>query len=118
MSMFVPQFSLIESIELGQQTVVTFTAPCDFTVGEIVSFRVSPSSGTRELNNQQALVLNVTSDTITVPINSINYTPFIYNTENSLVFPAMVVPVGSGIVPNAMPPQTNLKDVFDNIPLN
>src|ERR1700687_1468820 len=108
MSAFVPQFSFIQSIALGQQTVVTFTAPCDFTIGEIVSFRVSPPSGTKELNNQQALVIAVTSNTITVPIDSSNYTPFILVGVNDLVFPAMVVPAGSGVIPGAIPPQTSL----------
>ncbi len=118
MSTFVPQFSLISGITLGNQTVVTFTAPCDFTVGEVVSFRVSPPSGTFELNNQHTTVTAVTSNTITVPIVSTNYTPFINISENHLVYPAMVVPAGSGIVPGASPPQTNLQDVFDNVPMN
>jgi hypothetical protein len=118
MSAFVPQFSLIAAIALGPQTVVTFTDDCDFTLGEIVSFRVSPPSGTKELNNQTARVLGVTNNTITVPINSTNYTPFVFHNENTLVFPAMVVPAGSGIVPGSIPPQTNLQDAFDNVPLS
>lgn len=115
-STFVPQFSLIQSITLGQLTVVTFTAPCDFMIGSIVSFRISPASGTRELNNQQATVLAATSNSITVPIDSTNYRLFIFEPENALVFPAMVVPAGSGIIPAAIPPQTNLADAFDNLP--
>lgn len=118
MSAFVPQFSLIQSISLGQVTTVTFTAPCDFTVGEVVSFRISPKSGTRELNNQASTVIVVTASTITVPIDSTNYTPFVFHSENSLVFPAMVVPSASGIIPGAIPSQTNLQDAFDNIPPN
>ena len=118
MSSFVPQFSLIQAITLGYPTVVTFTAPCDFTVGEYVSFRVTPQSGTFELNNQRPLVQQVTTSTITVSINSTNYTPFINVPENETVYPAMVVPAGSGIIPGAIPPQTSLLDVFDNVPIN
>lgn len=118
MSVFVPTFSFISDIALGQQTVVTFTEDCDFTLGEMVSFRVSPPSGTRELNNQTTRVLGVTHNTITVPIDSTNYTPFIFHNENTLVFPAMVVPAGSGILPGAIPVQTSLQDAFDNLPLN
>jgi hypothetical protein len=116
MSSFVPQFGFISAIQLGIQTVVTFTQSIDFTVGEIVSFRVSPLSGTFELNNQQAQVLAVTSNTITVPIDSRNFTPYISLPTYGTAFPAMVVPAGSGILPNATPAQTSLFAVFDNIP--
>ena len=118
MSTFVPQFSVIQDIALGQTTTVTFTAPCDFTVGQYVSFRISPPSGTVQLNNQKAVVTAVTSNTITVPIESTNYNPFVFHSENSLAFPALAVPAGSGIIPGAIPPQTNLQDAFDNVPTN
>jgi hypothetical protein len=117
-SVFQPKFSLIESITQGQTTTVTFIDDCDFTDGEIVSFRVSKPSGMRELNNQQARVLSHTSDSITVAIDSTNYTPYILVSENELVFPAMVVPAGSGIIPNSNPPTINLQDAFDNVPVN
>lgn len=117
-SVFQPKFSLIEDITLGQTTVVTFTEDCDFTDGEIVSFRVSAESGTKELNNQQALVLSHTDDTITVEIDSSNYTTFVFVDENELVFPAMVVPMGSGIIPGSNPATVNLEDAFDNVPVD
>ena len=118
MSTFVPFYSVIQSIEQGVQTVVTFTANSDFIVGQLVSFRVSKQSGMQELNNQQATVLGSTPDTITVGIDSRNYTPFIYHSENSIAYPAIVVPAGSGIIPGASPPQTQLADCFDNVPVN
>jgi len=113
---FVPQFSFIAAIQLGQQTVVTFTENCDFTPGEIVSFRVSPPSGTTELNNQKTTVLANTANSITVGINSMNYTPFVFNPINNLAFPAMVVPAGSGIIPGSLPATVSLQDAFDNVP--
>jgi hypothetical protein len=115
-STFVPQYSFILSISQGQQTVVTFTANCDFIAGEIVSFRVSSASGMRELNNQQTTVTSATSNTITVPINSLNYTPFVFIEPTSQAQPAMVVPAGSGILQGTYPAQTNLQDAFDNVP--
>ena len=117
-STFVPTFSLISAISLGQTTTVTFTADCDFTDGEIVSFRVSPQSGTFELNNKQARVLSHSSNTITVDIDSNNYTPFISLSENAQVRVAMVVPVGSGIIPSYYPKTINLQDAFDSLPSN
>lgn len=118
MSEFTPTFSLIQSIAQGVQTTVTFTAPITFIVGEIVSFRISPPSGMRELNNVHATVMAATSNSITVNIDSRNFTPFVFAPENVLVFPAMAVPGGSGITPSAIPPQTTIADAFDNVPPN
>jgi hypothetical protein len=71
----------------------------------------------RELNNQKATVLSHTGNSITVGIDSTNYTPFVFEPENILVFPAMAVPAGSGIIPNSNPPTINLQDSFDNVPI-
>ena len=118
MSTYTPSVSFISSITRGPLTVVQFTQNCDFTVGEIVSFRVSKASGTFELNNQQALVLAVSGNQITVDLPSQNYTPFINLGENGTQYPAMVIPSSSGIVPNSFPIQTSLEDAFDNVPNN
>lgn len=117
-SVFYPTKSFIESIAQGIQTVVTFTEDCDFTPGEVVSFRVSKENGMSELNNAQAVVLANTADTITIGIDSINFTPFVFMEEYEGTFPAMVIPAGSGIVPGEYPAHTSLVDSFDNIPLN
>ena len=117
-SVFYPKKSFIESISQGMETVVTFTEDCDFTPGEVVSFRVSKENGMSELNNAQAIVISSTADTITIGIDSINFTPFVFTEEYEGTFPAMVIPAGSGIVPGSYPPSTSLVDAFDNIPLN
>ena len=110
---FYPAYSIITAIALGQNTVVTFSADHDFTVGEIVSFRVSQPFGTVELNNVQVKVIDTTSNTITVPIESQNFTPFVnagLYTQNQ----ALVVPSATGTLPGTG--ITNLRDAFDNIP--
>lgn len=112
---FYPQYSLISGITLGVQTVTTFTAPHDFTVGEIISFRVSKQYGTVELNNQQANVQSITSSTITVNIDSRNFTPFVSNPSEPQTL-AMVLPSSSGVIAGAIPAQSSLFDAFDNIP--
>lgn len=116
MSTYYPVLSFIQSITRGVQTTVTFTAPCDFTPGEVVSFRVSPQSGMKELNNVETPVVSNTSNSIVVNINSTNFTPFIFHSENSIQYPAIVVPSSSGIVPGSFPIATSLVDAFDNIP--
>lgn len=115
LSTFLPYASLISDITLGLLTVVTFTDTISFSVGEIVSFRVSAQYGTVELNNRQTQVISVTEDTITVPIDSRSYTPYIPDPDTPQAL-AMVVPSGSGILIGAIPPQTSLYDVFDNVP--
>jgi len=114
-SEFYPQWALINSITQGQNTVVGFTAPHTFTVGEIVSFRVSKPYGMTELNNQDGLVIAITTTTITVPIDSTNYTPF-SSPLTMVAKPAMAVPSASGVIPDSRPSMTNLLDSFDNIP--
>lgn len=115
-SVFYPKFSLIQAITQGQMTTVTFTAPCDFTQGEIVSFRVSRANGMFELNNVQTRVVESTGSTIVVDIDSNNFTPFVYSSENAVQNPAMVVPSSSGVMFGTNPAQTTLADAFDNIP--
>jgi len=115
-STFYPLYSFISAIALGNTTVVTFTAPHDFTIGEVVSFRVSRQYGTVELNNQQPTVAGISEYTITVPIDSNNYTPFIASPSNPQQL-AMVVPSSSGVLPSIFPPQTNLEDTFDHRPV-
>lgn len=112
---FYPAYGLISSISLGVQTVTTFTAPHNFTVGEIISFRVSRQYGTVELNNRQANVQAITYNTITVNIDSRNFTAFVASPDDPETL-AMVVPSSSGVIAGAIPPQTNLFDAFDHKP--
>lgn len=108
-----PAYSVITAITLGYQTVVTFAADHDFTNGEVVSFRVSRPFGTVELNNMQTRVISHTNNTITVNIESSNWTPFVnagLYTQNQ----AVVVPSASGIIPGGL--TINLEDSFDMKP--
>lgn len=112
---YYPSYSIITGITLGQTTVISFEEAHDFTPGEVVSLRVSKPFGTVELNNQQATISSITEFTITLPIVSTTYTPFI---NAGLYVPsfAMVVPAGSGVDPDSSFARTNLEDAFDHIP--
>lgn len=114
---FYPGISYISGITQGQQTIVGFEQPHEFTVGEIISFRVSPANGMVEMNNLQATVLAITIYTVTVPIDSTTFTPFV-NPMTTVARPAIAVPVGTANVPNSSPMQSNLQDAFDNKPYN
>jgi hypothetical protein len=115
-SSFYPSYSIISAIALGVNTVITFTLPHEFTIGEVISLRVSRQYGTVELNNRQFTVQAITTDTVTLNVDSRNYNAFIASPTDPETL-AMAVPSSSGVIPNARPPQTSLIDAFDNIPV-
>lgn len=112
---FQPQYRFITSITRNQTTNIGFGQAHDFTDGEIVSFRVSKPSGTVELNNVETRVISHDSTSITVGIASQNFTPYV-NAGQYIEHPAVCVPSSSGVVPGSIPPMTNLRDCFDNVP--
>lgn len=107
-----PSLQYIIGIELGQITVVTLLDEHLFTLGEIVSFRVSKPYGTVELNNVHAKVIALDDTTITVDYDSTGFTPFIYpvSGKNS---PPVVVPSSSGVLNDLYTPEYMLEDAFD-----
>lgn len=110
-----PKLKYINAITNAQNAVVTFTADSDFTDGEYVSFRVTKDFGMYEINQRRGRVLSHTSDTITVDIDTLNWTPFTYalvNTDGTT--PPTCVPAGSGIIPESDPSTINLQDSNDN----
>lgn len=116
MNIFTPYLCYITGITLGRTTLLTFSSIHAFVVGEIISLRVSPPYGTVELNNQQVKVLTVpTNVSVTVDIDSTNFTPFNYPVSGKNT-PPCAVPSSSSIVPNTMFAATILNDVFDNVP--
>jgi hypothetical protein len=117
MSFYYPQVGYISDITQGQNTIVEFNAPHDFTIGEFISFRISKANGMVEMNNLQTIVDAITTFTVTVPINSITFTPWI-NALTMVARPAIAVPVATGNVPGSSPMVSNLKDSFDNKPYN
>lgn len=107
-----PNFRYITGVIQGLETIIEFDESHDFTDGEIVSFRVSPPYGMVELNNVHARVLEHDTFSITVAIDSFNFTPF---TDEGVYehFPAIVVPSSSGIIPGMTTATMNLEDAFD-----
>jgi hypothetical protein len=130
---FYPHWSYIANITQAAQAKVYFTAPNDYTPGEIVSFRVSSDFGMDEINFRTARVLSVVNDaptdatpesSITIDLDTSGFTAFTFPTSAVAaagVSPAVVVPSSSGVVPYngsatipQQPPGTNLQDSFDN----
>lgn len=112
---FYPRWKYITDISNEQFAVVTLDEDHDFTDGEIVGFRVTKPFGMVEINDMYGKVLTHTSDTITVDIDTMNFTAFIYPVVGK-VTPPVCVPAASGIIPGSYPSTVNLEDAFDNRP--
>ena len=101
LNLFVPRYRYISNITNSTNAVITFTQNNHYTLGQIVSFRVTPSFGMPE---------------ITVPIDTSTWGIFtlaLLNTPGTT--PPTVVPAGSGVKPYSAIPMTNIQDCFDNI---
>ena len=109
---FIPARAFVSDITNDLTATVTFTAPHDFTPGELISFRVSKPYGMEEINNQTGKVLTIDTDSLTVDINTLGYSSFIYPVSGKNT-PPQAIPAGSGIIPGVNPPTINLLDVFD-----
>lgn len=126
---FYPRYGFMSEISQANPLVVNLFQDSDFTIGEEVSFRIPPSENglvtMSQLNNVKGVVTVVTKATtttcskITVNINSSGFSAFALQTSAQAAaaqFPivSMVVPAGSGVIPNQNPPGMNIVDAFDN----
>lgn len=66
-----------------------------------------------QLNNQKALVIALTSNTVTIAVDTRQFYPFIYVQDPQV--PCVAVPAGSGIISGMS--ATTLEDAFDNQPI-
>lgn len=115
---FYPSKAFIQSITNDLNATITFTEDHDFTPGEIVSFRVGQAFGMSEINNVQAKVIFITSDSIIVPVNTLTWTPFsLANLNQPGTSPPCCVPSASGVIPFEEVPRVTLFDAFDNKPI-
>lgn len=117
LSVFTPFLTNITGITNAQNAVVTTVEDSPYSVGELISFRVSRPYGMTEINNLSGRVLNVSTNTFTVEIDTLGFTAFVFPPVGTVIVPAVAVPAGSGIVPESPIPMTNLADVFDNVPV-
>lgn len=117
MASFYPGNRFISAVTKSFPAVMTFTEDHNFTSGEILSFRVPKDFGMFELNNKQAKVLSITSDSVTLDIETNNFTAFVYaGADNEVTEPAMAIASSSGVIPNERFEETNLLDAFDHRP--
>lgn len=110
-----PQLAYIIGISQALKGVITFSGVHEFTIGEIIGLRVAQPFGMIQLNNQEVRVIDIGSTTATIDVDTTQFNPFIYAGTN-VQYPCIAVPSSSGVVPNGIPPHTNLLDRYDNLP--
>lgn len=113
---FNPTLAYLSDITNDLQAVATFTANHNFTAGENVAFRVTDAYGMFEINNKIGRVLALTSNKITVDINTTTWTAFTVPVSTIGTTPPTCLPSSSGLIPNYPIPTINLKDAFDVLP--
>lgn len=115
MSSFYPVPRLVNDITNAFNAVVTFTEDHGYLDGQLLRFHVPKAYGMIEISNKQARVLSHTDETITIDIETTNFTPFVYPASSD-EYPPNTVPIGSGIEPGAYVKETNLRCTFDHRP--
>lgn len=116
MSNFVPPLRYIIDISNALNCVVTFSEEHFFKLGEIITIKSSRPYGMYEINNLSSRVIDLTSDTVTLEIDTLNFNAFVYPAVGVVQVVCLAVPSGSGIKPYEYPPTVTLEDVFDNLP--
>jgi hypothetical protein len=130
---FYPRNAFITAISLANPCVVNLTRDTSFTIGEEVSFRIPPNNASLGFSTMQQIanvkgvvsaIKNATATScsqVTVNINTSGFSAFSLPTSAEAAAGtagqqpvSMIIPAGSGVVPNQNPPGTNLLDAFDN----
>lgn len=106
----------ISNITNALNAVVTFTDDHDFVNNEIVSLRVSRPYGMVQINQKAGKVLSTTDDTVTLNIDSRNFTAFSIPGDLTKTTPPCCVPSSSGVDLDSYSPTMILEDAFDNRP--
>lgn len=106
----------ISDITRAQNAVVTTTEDHNFVVNELVSFRITLPYGMFEMNNHRSKIVSVTSNTLTVDMDSSNFTAFSIPVDLGGTTPPCVVPSSSGVDLRLHNPTMILEDAFDNRP--
>jgi len=87
-----PSRFVISAITLGVNTLITTTVDTNYLVGQVVRLVIPPSFGTRQLNEQQALVIGIPMpNQVIINIDSTLYDAFI---ASSATTQAQIMAIG------------------------
>jgi hypothetical protein len=100
-----PLLQQIASITQANPCVITTSNSHGYNLGAKLSFRIPFIFGMSQLNSLTAQILSVTSNTITIAIDSTQFTPFAYPSPlpNAYSLPYTVPIGGAGPIPAPIP---------------
>ena len=109
----------ILSITQAYPMVVTTVNDHGYQVGINVTFLIPTQFGMVQLNNLNVQVIAVTNNTLTINLDSTNYTPFAYPSPlPSAYTPASVIPNSSGRYLPPLPLPYGNQDSFEGVIYN
>lgn len=108
---------IIQTIESITQTfpmVVTTINNHNYVIGMIITFLIPLQFGMQQLNNSMGQVIDLTTNTLTININAINFTPFAYPSPLPSAFtPPSIIPYASGRYLPPLPLPYGNQDSFE-----
>lgn len=109
----------IASITQSYPMVVTTTQDHDYVLGMKVTFLIPSNFGMVQLNGKNAQVSDLTSDTLTIDLDSTNFTPFAYPSPLPDAYtPPSVIPNSSGPYLPPLPLPYGNQDSFEGVIFN
>jgi hypothetical protein len=113
------QVQQISAVTQANPMVVTTVSDHHYVSGMMIAFLIPVAFGMTQLNNITAQVLSLTSNTLTINLNSTGFTPFAYPSPlPSAYTPPSVIPSSSG---PSLPPQPlpyGNQDAFEGVIFN
>jgi hypothetical protein len=114
-----PRSKFITKIAQGNTTDISFSTTHNIKVGQVIAISIPKIYGMTELNGKRLTVTAIDTtaavNTVTVNINSNNFTAFTYPTNAEVPFsPAMVVPFGENTAKTISEGQPLLQDATYN----
>jgi hypothetical protein len=109
----------IASITQGFPAVVTTTVDHEYVSGMDVTFQISPQFGMTQLNGLDIQVLSVTNNSLSINIDTSNFTPFAYPSPlpNAYTLPS-VIPNSSGKYLPPLPLPYGNQNSFEGVIFN
>ena len=109
----------IASITQAMPMVVTTILDHNYVAGMEVTFLIPPQFGMVQLNTLNLQVLSVTNNTLTINVDSTNFTPFAYPSPlPSAYTPPSVIPNASGPYLPPLPLPYGNQDSFEGVKYN
>lgn len=109
----------IASISNANPMIVTTSNDHGYVVGMLVTFQIPSQFGMVNLNGTVAQITDITSDTLTVSLDSTNYPIFSYPSPlPSAYTPPTVIPIASGPYRPPFPLPYGNQDSFEGVIYN